>query len=153
MSDIIKIANFEEKGDWCNITTDDGRKISVMLTKCPKLKEQLKSAGIGTELTGKLVTKNDKIYLWDDEPRRSGGGKSAYVESPEKQALILAQSCMGYAITFYIGMPGIQSVMAEKYPKPSDAVTVLARKFMDNVKFNAEDYLKAHTNDTNTPSN
>lgn len=72
MNNVIIVAEISERNGWANIKTNEGKEISIMLSKCPKLAEQLKDAKPGIELTGKLVEKDGKAYLWDIDEKKSG---------------------------------------------------------------------------------
>lgn len=73
-SKTIIIATISEKNGWYNITTNEGIEVSVMSSKCPKLTAALQNASAGSEVTGNLVAKEGKNYLWDIDEKKSGGG-------------------------------------------------------------------------------
>jgi len=87
----IIIAEISDKNGWYNIKTNEGKEVSVMAAKCPKLTEVLKTAIAGTEVTGKLVEKDGKLYLWDLNEQKSGGsGKSFAPKDKSFEAAIAA---------------------------------------------------------------
>lgn len=143
MSTTIKIAEISKKDDWYNIKTNDGKNISVLASKCPKLSEVLKDAKEGTEVTGALVEKGDKIYLWDPKTFGSKGGGGYKEETPEKQAIILAQSQMDNACNLVNA--GI--VVIPEGKKVTDILQPLASSLMTITLANAQafiPYLKAY---------
>jgi len=113
MENKIQVAEARVNGDWANLKTVDGKEVSVMLSKCPKLKEAIEQA-MGKNLTTfdldcKVVSKNDKIYAWDLEEKKpfSGGFKG----QPKDEGMIVAQSTLGYACNFYAQRSGVSEDM------------------------------------------
>lgn len=91
----INVAEARVNGDWCNIKTSEGKEVSVMLSKCPKLKSQIEAAqAVPYELTVNLVTKGDKTYAWDLDEKKGGKG------APRNEKAIIAQSSIGYAVDY-----------------------------------------------------
>lgn len=91
----VKVAEARVNGDWCNIKTPEGKEISVMLSKCPKLKAQIETAqAVPYDLTCKVVTKGDKTYAWDVEEKKEGGKSFG---KPRNEKLIVAQNAYGHA--------------------------------------------------------
>ncbi len=85
----IIIAEISERNGWYNIKTNEGKEISVMASKCPKITEVLKTAKSGTEVTGKLVEKDNKSYLWDLTEQKSGSGGKSF--APKDKSYISAK--------------------------------------------------------------
>lgn len=94
MNNVIIVAEISERNGWANIKTNEGKEISIMLSKCPKLAEQLKDAKPGIELTGKLVEKDGKSYLWDIDEKKSGS-KSFPAADKSFQAALSASQAAG----------------------------------------------------------
>lgn len=71
------VAEISEKNGWLNIKTNDGKEVSVMIEKAPKTTAQLKVNGIlvnpGSEVTGNLTEKGEKLYMWDLDEKKGGG--------------------------------------------------------------------------------
>lgn len=51
-------------------------------------------------------------------------------EDPEKQLMIVRQSCIGYAVNLYAGLPESDKIAIKK---PSDAIKLMAASFVDFV--------------------
>ena len=88
----IIVAEISEKNGWANLKTNEGKEISIMLSKCPKLEAQIKQ-GVkpGDELTGKIVEKDGKSYMWDvSDTKPGGGGKSFAPADKSFQAAVAA---------------------------------------------------------------
>lgn len=118
MSNVIIVAEISEKNGWANIKTNDGKEVSIMLSKCPKLAEQVKTAKAGSELTGKLVEKDGKNYLWDTDDKKSGfsGGKSFAPKDKKFDAGIES-------------LKAAASMFALDKEKNADQVILIAEKF------------------------
>ena len=124
----IQVAEARVNGDWANLKTTDGKEVSVMLSKCPKLKEAIEQA-MGKKLPQydlecNLVEKNGKRYAWDYEEKKpfsSGGG--GFKGAPKNEEMIVAQSTFGYACAFY----------SERAFATEDTVMLFAKKMYDEV--------------------
>lgn len=96
------VAEISESNGWINIKTNDAKQVSVMIEKCPKLLSQLKVNGIlvnpGSEVTGNLVAKGEKNYLWDFDDKKGGGGKSF---TPADKSFIAAGTALQAASSLY----------------------------------------------------
>lgn len=90
----IIVAEISEKNGWLNLKTNDGKEVSVMIEKAPKTAAQLKVNGNfvnpGTEVTGNLVSKDSKNYMWDLDEKKGGGGKSFAPKDKSFEAAIAA---------------------------------------------------------------
>lgn len=92
----VKVAEARVNGDWCNIKTPEGKEISVMLSKCPKLKAQIEVVqAVPYDLSCKVVEKNGKFYAWDVEEKKEGGKSFG---KPRNEKLIVAQSSYDRAV-------------------------------------------------------
>jgi hypothetical protein len=75
----VMVQSCTEKNGWYNIKTPDGKEISVMIEKCPNIKEaiskELEAGTIGEfPVEMNLIEKNGKTYGWDIKAKGSGGG-------------------------------------------------------------------------------
>lgn len=94
----IIVAEISEKNGWYNLKSNTGMEISVMQTKCPKLSDQLKDAKPGSEVTGNLVQKEGKNYLWDLDEKKGGfggGNKSFAPKDKGFEASLQAANTVG----------------------------------------------------------
>lgn len=70
----IKIKSHSQKNGWFNCVTQDGKEVSVLAEKNPKLKALLEANPDGNfDLPCSFVTKGDKNYAWDVKEGQSGG--------------------------------------------------------------------------------
>jgi hypothetical protein len=90
----INVAEARVSGDWCNIKTPEGKEMSIMISKCPKLKAQIEGKVVPFEIEGKVVAKGDKTYVWDLDEKKGGKG------APRNEKAIIAQSSVSSAVQF-----------------------------------------------------
>lgn len=86
----IIIAEISSKNGWINIKTNDGKEVSVKEDKALKTAAALKDAKPGSEVTGNLVGKDGKFYLWDLDEKKGGGNKSFTPKDKSFDAAICA---------------------------------------------------------------
>lgn len=110
MGNKITVAEAIIKNGWCNIKTNEGKEVSVMLEKAPKVKAQVEAKinQMGDiecpfDLECKTVDKNGKIFAWDFEEKKEGGKSFG---KPRNEKLIVAQSSYNYAINYLVGCKG-----------------------------------------------
>lgn len=122
----IKIKSHSQKNGWFNIVTQDGKEVSVLAEKNPKLKALLEANPDGNfDLPCSFVTKGDKNYAWDAKESTGGIGggfraqppkgnesfalaysKDIHVALVEKGNLFNEDKCIALADKFYEWMEG-----------------------------------------------
>lgn len=123
---IIKIGEKKVNGDWCNITTIDLKEVSINLKSNPKTSALIDEGK--TEIEVNLIDKNGKLYGWDKQEAKQGGGSPFKQLSPEQlaakqaredhtQRMIVAQNSVTNATHFVSSQnnAGIEEI--KKYAK------------------------------------
>ena len=95
MENKIKISQCTEKNGWYNITTNEGKLVSVMIAKCPKVTDQIQKANIAGDIEPtiecKIVEKDGKLYAWDMAEAKQGGWANKVAKGNESFALSYAK--------------------------------------------------------------
>lgn len=100
MENKIHVAEAKINGEWLNLKTTDGKEIGVKIDRCPKIKAQHDAAQAKNlsafELECKVSEKNGKLFAWDLDEKKGGGG------APKRdEGVITYLSCASTAAQYY----------------------------------------------------
>ena len=119
MNTKIKVKSHTKTNGWFNIKTEDGKEVSVMAEKNPKLSAILEAnPDGGCELYCSLVEKNGKNYAWD--AKESSGFGGGFKSKSGNEGFALA-----YSKDIYVAK------IAKGEQASSDAIIGLAEKFYE----------------------
>jgi len=121
METTIQVQSATINGNFCNIKTVDGKQVTVIIDKCPKLMEVIKAAqDVPYSLKGNMAEKNGKSFLWEPKPPQAP--KRLFNGQPKNEKLILAQTCVKSACELHAEKGGSTATKVEDVLATADSL-------------------------------